>query len=477
MKERHSSKPRVKNLSLLVGLICFTLAIWAWGRKPVLHNMIPPSDEFVVPSPVIPDKTHSSNSHHASYVIEVPSVEETQSETKSESAIIVEETQSETDSEDKALTTTKVTEENLSREEKLDEETRRGDMNMVNITKNECNYAKGKWVPDSRRPLYSGLGCKQWLSEMWSCISNQRMDTSYEQFKWQPKDCEMPEFDGPKFLERMRDKTIAIVGDSLGRQQFQSLMCMITGGIDYPYVEDIGHQYGLTKPHGAKRPDGWAYRFSKTNTTVLYYWSASLCDLEPINSSDPLTNVAMHLDRPVRFLRAYIPKFHVLVLNTGHHWNRGKVNGNRWIMYVNGRPNTDKKIAIIWNAKNLTVQSVTKWADTQMKRYPALKVFFRTISPRHFQNGDWNTGGSCDNTVPLASGSEVNKDGSDDPVVENAVKGTRVKILDITALSQLRDEGHVAKYGLRAQPGMYDCLHWCLPGVPDTWNELLAAQI
>jgi len=275
----------------------------------------------------------------------------------------------------------------------------------------------------------------------------------------------------------MQDKTIAFVGDSLGRQQFQSLICMVTGGLEYPYVEDIGGQYGLVKAPGAKRPDGWAYRFSRTNTTILYYWSASLCDLEPINRTDPATSYAMHLDRPPAFLKRYLHRFDVLVLNTGHHWNRGKLTGNRWVMYANGMPNTDRKIAAIGNAKSLTIHSIAKWIDSKLPQYPRLKVFFRTISPRHFANGDWNTGGHCDNTQPLSGGSDVTKDGSDDPVIEDAVKGTKVKLLDITALSQLRDEGHVSKYSIRAQPGMYDCLHWCLPGIPDTWNELLAAQV
>ncbi|KAB1210540.1 Protein trichome birefringence-like 14 [Morella rubra] len=86
-------------------------------------------------------------------------------------------------------------------------------------------------------------------------------------------------------------------------------------------------------------------------------------------------------------------------------------------------------------------------------------------------------GGTCDNTTPLSGGSEVKQDGSSDPVVEGAVKGTKVKILDITALSKLRDEGHMSHYSRRGTPVVNDCLHWCLPGIPDTWNELLAAQI
>lgn len=47
-----------------------------------------------------------------------------------------------------------------------------------------------------------------------------------------------------------------------------------------------------------------------------------------------------------------------------------------------------------------------------------------------------------------------------------------VKLLDITNLSLLRKDGHPSMYGLGGPTGM-DCSHWCLPGVPDTWNQLL----
>ncbi|KAL9462496.1 hypothetical protein AB3S75_000492 [Citrus x aurantiifolia] len=340
-----------------------------------------------------------------------------------------------------------------------------------------CNYAKGWWVADSRRPLYSGFGCKQWLSEMWACRLTQRLDFSYEGYRWLPNNCEMPEFERSAFLIRMQDKTIAFIGDSLGRQQFQSLMCMATGGEMSPEVEDVGKEYGLVKARGAKRPDGWAFRFPNTNTTILYYWSSTLADLVPINSTEPRSNVAMHLDRPPAFMRKYLHRFDVLVLNTGHHWNRGKLTANRWVMYVNGKPNDDSKLASMGGAKNFTAYSISKWLDSQLPYLPRLKAFFRTISPRHFRNGDWNTGGSCDNTTPLTEGREVFQDQSSDEVVEGAVKGTRIKLLDITAISDLRDEGHISHYSVRATGGINDCLHWCLPGIPDTWNELLAAQI
>ncbi|CAI9100752.1 OLC1v1037916C1 [Oldenlandia corymbosa var. corymbosa] len=340
----------------------------------------------------------------------------------------------------------------------------------------ECNFWNGKWIIDDTRPLYSGLGCKQWLSFMWACRAANRTDSEYEKLRWQPKNCEMEDFTGPKFLERMSNKTLAFIGDSLGRQQFQSLMCMITGGEERPDVLDVGIEYGLVKARGAKRPDGWVYRFPSTNTTILYYWSSTLCDLEPLNTSNPMTDIAMHLDRPPAFLRRFLHRFDVLVLNTGHHWNEGKLKANRWVMHVGGTPNTDGKTAEMSIAKNLTVYSTIGWVNSQLPKYPGLKVFYRSISPRHYANGDWNTGGTCDSTSPSA-GKEAVQDESIDTVAAGAVKGTGVKLLDITALSQLREEGHVSRYSIRPTPGVQDCLHWCLPGVPDTWNEILFAQI
>lgn len=59
-------------------------------------------------------------------------------------------------------------------------------------------------------------------------------------------------------------------------------------------------------------------------------------------------------------------------------------------------------------------------------------------------------------------------------VLKNALsKITKpVTLLDITNLSLLRKDGHPSIYGLGGRTGM-DCSHWCLCGVPDTWNEIL----
>lgn len=488
--------PKMRQLSLFfIVFVCASIVVWNWEKTPRLTTLLPPHDQTLH---IFPDELKREREHVTEVkqdfkedkpVVNIlpPSLSTntaslntrqdespTTHENHHESNAIIEKSISEGDDDSKPFkpqliaSVTSHTTESAVTEEHIDTP-------MTNVEKQACNLGKGKWIPADNRPLYSGFGCKQWLSGMWACRLTQRTDFGYEKLKWQPKDCKIDDFTGPEFLKRMQDKTLAFVGDSLGRQQFQSLMCMVTGGEEMPDVEDVGTEYGLIKAEGSTRPDGWAYRFPTTNTTILYYWSASLCDIQPVDPTNHATDYAMHLDRPPAFLQHFLHKINVLVLNTGHHWNRGKLNANKWIMYVNGKPNTNRKIADIGGAKNFTIYSVVRWVNSELPNYPGLKAFLRSISPRHFFNGEWNTGGTCDSTTPGTL--EVVQEESSDPVAAGAVKGTEVKLLDITGLSLVREEGHISRYSMRAAPGTQDCLHWCLPGVPDTWNEILFAQI
>ncbi|KQK00092.1 protein trichome birefringence-like 14 isoform X3 [Brachypodium distachyon] len=356
-------------------------------------------------------------------------------------------------------------------------------------TGQDCNYGKGKWVADNKRPLYSGKECSRWLSLVWACRRMDRTDFSYESYRWQPNGCEIPDFSGQNFLKRMRHKTLAFVGDSLGRQQFQSMMCIATGGKHSPEVEDVSRKYGLVKAPNAFSPAGGsAYRFPSTNTTILFYWSATLSELQPLQNTTSsartkkktTTSYALHLDRPAEFLKQHLHSFDALVLNTGHHWSRQKFIRNHWELYDGGKPVIRKGKAaanFFTDARNAKLHNIARWLDAELLRRPGMKVFLRTMSPDHFVDGGWDTGGRCEDTAPLSGGSEVSGDRSGDLAAEHAVNGTRVKLLDVTAISRLRSEGHISNHSVGAQREKYDCLHWCLPGVPDLWNELLFAQI
>ncbi|KAJ7545107.1 hypothetical protein O6H91_09G107500 [Diphasiastrum complanatum] len=311
---------------------------------------------------------------------------------------------------------------------------------------------------------------------MWACRLTTRPDFQFEKYKWQPDDCTLPPFDSHSFLTKMRNKTIAFVGDSLGRQQFQSLMCLITGGTESIVADDVGREFGFDlRPPFSVRPGGWAYLFQLTNTRVVFSWSSWLGDVQVDNESDPFSSSALQLDQPASFLRDYVHKLDVLVLNTGHHWNRGKLLGNRIEMHANGSKELSKKLQVLRNAYNYTVQNVVKFMNNQIDHNPGLRVFLTTLSPRHFRNGDWDSGGSCDNIKPF--GDPTNSKFLKDPVAEAAISNTKVQLLNITYLSQFRGEAHISKYSITGRNGTEDCLHWCLPGIPDVWNEILHAKL
>lgn len=64
--------------------------------------------------------------------------------------------------------------------------------------------------------------------------------------------------------------------------------------------------------------------------------------------------------------------------------------------------------------------------------------------------------------------------------IKQAVEGTDIQLLDLTHLSEFRADAHPAIWlGKKDAVAIWgqDCLHWCLPGLPDTWVDILSAQI
>lgn len=77
-------------------------------------------------------------------------------------------------------------------------------------------------------------------------------------------------------------------------------------------------------------------------------------------------------------------------------------------------------------------------------------------------------------------------------IVESAIdelkrRGLEIQMMNITQLSEYRKDGHPSIFRKQWEPlseeqlskptSYSDCIHWCLPGVPDVWNELLYAHI
>lgn len=102
---------------------------------------------------------------------------------------------------------------------------------------------------------------------------------------------------------------------------------------------------------------------------------------------------------------------------------------------------------------------------------------------------EWETSeGNCYNEKTPIKDEGYWGSGSDLPtmrMVERVLNSvsSKVSVINITQLSDYRRDGHPSIYRKfwetlspeqLSNPVSYsDCIHWCLPGVPDVWNELL----
>lgn len=101
------------------------------------------------------------------------------------------------------------------------------------------------------------------------------------------------------------------------------------------------------------------------------------------------------------------------------------------------------------------------------------------------RDGQWNNGGYCNtNREPEADYSKLKPDPLKNVFIYEAVKQMKsanrsVQFLNVTYLTEFRKDGHPSS---NREPGTpadapQDCSHWCLPGVPDTWNEFLYTEL
>ncbi|KAL8526740.1 hypothetical protein ACS0TY_015808 [Phlomoides rotata] len=53
-------------------------------------------------------------------------------------------------------------------------------------------------------------------------------DTGYLYWKWKPHGCELPQPDLGRFLELMRNKHWAFIGDLISKNYFQLFLCVLS---------------------------------------------------------------------------------------------------------------------------------------------------------------------------------------------------------------------------------------------------------
>lgn len=85
----------------------------------------------------------------------------------------------------------------------------------------------GNWVPDFKGSMYTNSSCAT-ISTSKNCFRHGRKDRDFLNWRWKPEKCDLPRFDAKAYLDIVRGKTLAFIGDSVARNHIESLLCLLS---------------------------------------------------------------------------------------------------------------------------------------------------------------------------------------------------------------------------------------------------------
>lgn len=232
--------------------------------------------------------------------------------------------------------------------------------------------------------------------------------------------------------------------------------------------------------------------FDSHNINVSVYWSPFLVKGVEKSNTGPNHN-ELYLDHVDERWAADLNEIDMIVLSIGHwflhpavYYEGDSVLGCHYCpgLYYAEIGFYD----VLRKALKTTLKTVIERKGAHGNE---IDVILTTFSPSHFE-GDWDKFGACPKTGPYKQG-EKSPEGMDaemrqieieelEAAKANAMQFEKLRIeaLDVTKLSIMRPDGHPGPYmhpfpfanGV-SERVQNDCVHWCLPGPIDTWNEIL----
>lgn len=351
------------------------------------------------------------------------------------------------------------------------------------IPKHEiCDIFTGDWVPSLVGPRYTNESCKIIESHQ-NCIKNGRPDTAYLYWRWNPRDCMLPQLDPVKFLKLMRNKKWALIGDSISRNHVQSLLCILSK------VEPAVEVY-----HDADyRSKRW--HFQSHNFTISVIWSPFLVEAAIFEDYNGVSTseIKLHLDKLDKTWTDQYVGLDYMIFSIGKWFIKTAIyHENNAVLGCHYCPKRNLPELGYDFAYRKVLHNVFKFI---LESNHKGMIFYRTTTPDHFENGEWFSGGSCRRTAPVKEGKfklnplikiirDIELDEFEKAAAQASEKGLNLKLLDLMQLSLVRPDGHPGPYRHfypfaknKNAKVINDCLHWCLPGPIDTWNDLIMEMV
>ncbi|KAM0048088.1 putative PMR5 domain, PC-Esterase [Helianthus debilis subsp. tardiflorus] len=319
----------------------------------------------------------------------------------------------------------------------------------------KCNLYQGNWVYDESYPLYDSSECPH-IRKEYDCIKNGRPDLNYLKFRWQPTNCNLPRFNAKEFLTKMSGKKIMYIGDSVSENQWQSMICLLCTSLP---PQSIMNEQTVNSTTTTTFED---YGVSISVFLSHYLVDIVVEDIGRVLKLDSITDGDVWKENDV------------LIFNTWLWWyRRGEKQPWDYIQIgTNITKDMDRMVAF--------QEGLNTWANWVNSEIDPEKttVFFQGVSPSHYNGSDWNEPGVTNcakETLPMNGSTYPGSAPRAEMVVEQVLSGITkpVSLLNITSLSQLRKDAHPSTFNIF---GM-DCTHWCVAGLPDTWNLLLSAVL
>ncbi|CAL5068795.1 unnamed protein product [Urochloa decumbens] len=341
----------------------------------------------------------------------------------------------------------------------------------------KCDVFDGRWVRDESYGFYPPRSCRL-IDDDFNCHKNGRPDSDYLKWRWQPQGCDIPRLKATEFLERLRGQRIIFVGDSLNRNMWESLVCILRHG-----VRDKRNVYEASGKNQFKTRGYYSFRFREYNCSVDFIRSIFLVKELIREGTNGTEDAKLKLDE----LDATTPAYRtadIVVFNTAHWWTHYKTS--RGLNYYQEGNHVYRSLEVL-DAYKRALTTWARWVDKNIDSRRT-QVVFRGYSLSHFRGGQWNSGGRCHReTEPIFNQKYLTEYPEKMVIVEQVLRQMKTPViyLNISTLTDYRKDGHPSVYRTwyateeerMAAVKKQDCSHWCLPGVPDTWNELLYASL